>query len=692
MGRGGNVGTKRHTERRANSKDEGSDESDEDYSLGADEELEDLEEYCSSLAGEELEESLDEFEEEEEEKEQEEEEEEEKGEEEEENVRKVGRSKGPMGFLHRKRSEVGKARRKRKVSYKEENFEDYEDADYVDDDDDGDDEEFSPDELDLEDEDELEVRKKNKKVGRPPLRKKGFVKGLKRKRKSKVMKKPVRKKPMKSRGLQRKSAAGNDGALTEKNLVVKERIEKSSGHRKRQFMEDSDSDFMSSGSSDVEYTISEEEREQMREASEFCGDLTAILRNSSSEKRLQEEEVACQHREHMERKGKCKVEDLKNEAGKQVCGICLSQEGKKTVQGTLNCCSHYFCFACIMEWAKVESRCPLCKQRFVTISKPTRSNAGIDLTTMVVEVPERDQVYQPSEEELRVYLDPYEHVICIECQLGGDDDLMLLCDLCDSPAHTYCVGLGCVVPEGNWYCEGCRPTALDSSNSLAPSSTLDQRTLNRISGRSPPVQNVRESTDLNTAYVPETPLTQGNGLSPRRHGGDIQAASPLTGPRGGTVSERRRVNRIIHQFRTNRTQSNALGNVFLASRIGLVRRLAFQHMITPEMLASHHTFSQGRLQGNFSSSSQSRDLFLGRSSHSSGTIIRDQTSSSVDHPSNGMLQAGFAGISMGINSRSDPDRLHPCSSRSSIGDSNTSSHTHNEDEEIARIVFKKNCF
>ena len=152
MGRGGKVGTKRYTKRRANSKDEGSDESDEDYSLGADEELEDSEEYCSSLAGEESEKSLDEFEEEEEEKEEEEEEEE--GEEEEEEVRKVGMSKGRKGFLHRKRSEVGKACRKRKVSYKEENFEDYEDEDYVDDDDDGDDAQFSPDELDLEDEDE----------------------------------------------------------------------------------------------------------------------------------------------------------------------------------------------------------------------------------------------------------------------------------------------------------------------------------------------------------------------------------------------------------------------------------------------------------------------------------------------------------------------------------------------------------
>lgn len=32
---------------------------------------------------------------------------------------------------------------------------------------------------------------------------------------------------------------------------------------------------------------------------------------------------------------------------------------------------------------------------------------------------------------------------------------MLLCDLCDSASHTYCVGLGATVPEGDWYCRDC---------------------------------------------------------------------------------------------------------------------------------------------------------------------------------------------------------------------------------------------
>lgn len=52
----------------------------------------------------------------------------------------------------------------------------------------------------------------------------------------------------------------------------------------------------------------------------------------------------------------------------QVCGICLTEE--EVERGKLDCCDHYFCFGCIMEWSKVESRCPTCKQRFVTIVRP----------------------------------------------------------------------------------------------------------------------------------------------------------------------------------------------------------------------------------------------------------------------------------------------------------------------------------
>lgn len=72
------------------------------------------------------------------------------------------------------------------------------------------------------------------------------------------------------------------------------------------------------------------------------------------------------------------------------CGICLSSDNGKTIRGEIDSCNHYFCFLCIMEWAKVETKCPLCKQRFSSIRRPPKD--GVFSTERIVTVPPRDQV------------------------------------------------------------------------------------------------------------------------------------------------------------------------------------------------------------------------------------------------------------------------------------------------------------
>ncbi|KAF8683869.1 hypothetical protein HU200_044809 [Digitaria exilis] len=318
---------------------------------------------------------------------------------------------------------------------------------------------------------------------------------------------------------------------------VVEQITVKKGRKKRMSVSES--------SSDSEFVVSDKELEDLREP-ELPKPVPMF---PASVRRL------CIAR-HGEGKGKEKQE--LDEAGKPICGICLSEEQRATVQGVLNCCSHYFCFACIMEWSRVESRCPLCKQRFTTITKSSKIDLGLGVRKAVIKVEERDQVYQPTEEEIRRWLDPYENVVCIECNQGGDDSLMLLCDICDSSAHTYCVGLGREVPEGNWYCGGCRlgdegpsytgiqrtvayerqnyRNHVDSSSvsfgTAAPSGTFER----------PPSINPRRSfqgIDLN--------------LSPREFPGDnhptesqvsTDSASTPTGRRA-TLSGRRQIHRYI---------------------------------------------------------------------------------------------------------------------------------------------------
>uniref|UniRef100_A0A804RBJ2 RING/U-box protein n=1 Tax=Zea mays TaxID=4577 RepID=A0A804RBJ2_MAIZE len=304
----------------------------------------------------------------------------------------------------------------------------------------------------------------------------------------------------------------------------------------------------SESSSDSEFVVSGKELEELREPEppKAAPNLHVSLRR------------ICITR-HGEGKGKEKQEQ--EEAGKPICGICLSEELRATVQGVLNCCSHYFCFACIMEWSRVESRCPLCKQRFTTITKSSKVDLGLGVRKAVVKVEERDQVYQPTEEEIRRWLDPYENVVCIECNQGGDDNLMLLCDICDSSAHTYCVGLGREVPEGNWYCGGCR------LGDEGPSYTGIQRTVayERQNYRS----HVGSSVSFGMAVPGGTferpssinPRHSFQGidlnLSPREFPGESHPAesqvstdsvSTPTGRAGRTISGRRELQRYIQSL------------------------------------------------------------------------------------------------------------------------------------------------
>ena len=59
--------------------------------------------------------------------------------------------------------------------------------------------------------------------------------------------------------------------------------------------------------------------------------------------------------------------------------------------------------------------------------------------------------------------DPYANTSCVICHTSEDEHLLLLCDLCDSSAHTYCSGLGFTVPDGDWYCPDCAVSRIEQS-------------------------------------------------------------------------------------------------------------------------------------------------------------------------------------------------------------------------------------
>lgn len=132
--------------------------------------------------------------------------------------------------------------------------------------------------------------------------------------------------------------------------------------------------------------------------------------------------------------------------GDDECGIC-HESLVEQARGVIDSCVHAFCYACILKWSSIESRCPFCRSRFGVIRR-----VGTDGALIAEEVvPARDQraIF-----ENRDFIDWLESVRCVVCNGSEDEDRLMLCDGCDQACHTFCVGLN-AVPEDAWFCQQC---------------------------------------------------------------------------------------------------------------------------------------------------------------------------------------------------------------------------------------------
>ena len=57
------------------------------------------------------------------------------------------------------------------------------------------------------------------------------------------------------------------------------------------------------------------------------------------------------------------------------CSICL---GKLINKCFTDNCLHQFCFTCLLQWSKIKTECPLCKQTFKSIIHNVRSEGDYD--------------------------------------------------------------------------------------------------------------------------------------------------------------------------------------------------------------------------------------------------------------------------------------------------------------------------
>ncbi|KAK7911270.1 hypothetical protein PG985_013751 [Apiospora marii] len=168
----------------------------------------------------------------------------------------------------------------------------------------------------------------------------------------------------------------------------------------------------------------------------------------------------------------------------------VSDEDSKIAE--IEICGHVLHDVCLRQWTGKANSCPICRQTFNSVIVYDRVGgnkldsyavadkkqiAEFDAPAWLAENPEPEEPAQP----------------CPICNRSDQEDILLLCDSCDAPYHTHCIGLD-HVPRGHWFCMECA----DEGAALAAAELVDPESgLSRLAG----------SSDRQSDIMPRTQAT-----------------------------------------------------------------------------------------------------------------------------------------------------------------------------------------
>ncbi|KAE8454112.1 hypothetical protein EG329_005035 [Mollisiaceae sp. DMI_Dod_QoI] len=144
-------------------------------------------------------------------------------------------------------------------------------------------------------------------------------------------------------------------------------------------------------------------------------------------------------------------------------------------------CNHVLHDECLRAWSQKANSCPICRQTFNLVEVLDKVG-GTVLSEYTVEDKKQVAEFDPNawvEEEF----EEEDGRPCPVCGAADQEELLLLCDGCDAPYHTHCIGLGDRIPNGNWFCMEC---ADEGAYARAAGATQDQTRNTPLSGRRAP--------------------------------------------------------------------------------------------------------------------------------------------------------------------------------------------------------------
>ncbi|PYI04347.1 PHD and RING finger domain protein [Aspergillus sclerotiicarbonarius CBS 121057] len=135
-------------------------------------------------------------------------------------------------------------------------------------------------------------------------------------------------------------------------------------------------------------------------------------------------------------------------------------------------CGHILHNNCLKPWVERANSCPICRRSFNVVELSDRPGGPV-ISSYAVQ--DRVQVAEVDPSMIIEYIDDdfADFQPCPICGEADNEELLLLCDGCDAPSHTYCVGLDSI-PSGPWYCARCTQRRRGQSPETADRSSLTQ--------------------------------------------------------------------------------------------------------------------------------------------------------------------------------------------------------------------------
>ncbi|GIJ89366.1 hypothetical protein Asppvi_008306 [Aspergillus pseudoviridinutans] len=170
------------------------------------------------------------------------------------------------------------------------------------------------------------------------------------------------------------------------------------------------------------------------------------------------------------------VEGKSSDASTKTGGVGDNEDAGQIAQ--LLPCGHILHNNCLKPWVERANSCPICRRSFNVVELSDRLGGPV-ISSYVVE--DRVQVADVDPSMVIDYVDDdlADFQPCLICGDADNEELLLLCDGCDAPSHTYCLGLD-EVPSGPWYCSRCQT---QRARALSPDTARSARTHERRTRR-----------------------------------------------------------------------------------------------------------------------------------------------------------------------------------------------------------------